>query len=361
MWILLRLAKRLAKTKDKASILVNTLWILVILSLLAFAMAWRMSLELKLSNYFVSQLKDLYAAKAGVMYAMDLLQKRDKTGYDALDDVWAKVQDFSKEVGDANFAINNIQDEERKVNLNLGNNDQEIAAKLAPLLNNLKEILDAGDTQKGILTDEIIGAILDWRDSNKSSWIEASKPEPAPSRNGKFRVWEELLLLKGVEGNDLIDTNRFEKLRKYFTSYPLDDGRINVNTAEEEVLKAVVLAMNPGSIGIGDIVIPISPNDASALADWLIAGRIFKTQEALVESIRNFILTHFSKYIPPEKTAIAIPIIDSIVRPIIKDWLKVNSSVFQISVEAEIRGSIKKNATVVFDRSQSQVLYWHED
>ena len=68
----------------RGSILIITLWILAILSLLAISFAHHTAVGIKLTEYHISSLKNLYICKAGIKRACYELN-RDKS-YDSLND-----------------------------------------------------------------------------------------------------------------------------------------------------------------------------------------------------------------------------------------------------------------------------------
>ncbi len=343
MWILYR------RIKYKGSLLLNTLWVLFILSLLAFALAWRMSLEIRMTKHALYQLKDLYAAKSGVMRAMEVTRK-DSPGIDSFRDKWANSPELFKdiEIGDSSFAISYIYtykpdtkepvvyyglvDEDRKINLNIDD-----PAKLGKVLNSLRLTLDEENTDK-LLTEEIIDSILDWRDGDDSP-----RPQGAESsfykeigyacRNGKFSVLEELMLIRGMS------KEKFDKLTEYLTIYGSSDGKVNVNTAGKEVLAAVILSS----------VANLSVTDALSIAGDIISQRqgelIYETaDERIFEAIEDV-----TGFIPEgDKEAF-------------KDWLKLNSDYFRVNVEAQINRIVVKKAEAVYRRSKNEILYWHED
>jgi len=338
MWIYRQL-----KGDYKASILVNTFWILLILSLLVFAFAWRMSLELKVSDYFLSRLKDFYATKAGVMRAIEIIRKDPTPTYDTLDETWTESPEKFKgiDVGDATFTINSLIDEDRKIYLNCE------VAKLILLLDNLQKALTRLYPDKEILTSEIIGSIIDWRDSDDEKlWSDPSEREPVPSRNEKFQVLEELMLLKGIAGDNA--KNKFQQLKQYFSIY--GDGKININTAGKEILTAYVFILHSfleGRIPEGILLAAVE--------------EILKRQkDNPFKNLREVLLLEpIQGFLEPLEPVDRERVEEKIMH-VLSHWLKTTSNTFQVDVEARIKKTIKKKATVVFER-QGRILYWYED
>ncbi|MCX5657342.1 MAG: type II secretion system protein GspK [Candidatus Omnitrophica bacterium] len=323
---------------------------LFILSLLAFALAWRMSLEIRMTKHALYQLKDLYAAKSGVMRAMEVTRK-DRIDMDSFKDKWANAPDLFKDikVGDSSFTVSYIYthkpdtrepvvyygliDEDRKINLNMDDLD-----KLGKALVNLRLTLKEESTDEPLLTEDIIDSILDWRDSDsevrpQGAEVSYYKEFGYTCRNGKFSVLEELMLIRGMS------KERFDRLVEYLTIYGSSDGKINVNTAGKEVLTAVILSS----------VANLSPTDALSIAgniiNWRQGESIYETADERVfetkEDVMGFI---------PEGDKEAF-----------KDWLKLNSDYFRVNTEAQINRIVVKKAEAVYERSKNEILYWHED
>jgi len=164
------------------------------------------------------------------------------------------------------------------------------------------------------------------------------------------------MLLKGIDK----DRTKFDELKKYFTVYG-SDGKINVNTAEEIVLKAAILTIltRIEIIYQGQpITIIVSRDIGERLAEEIIKSRKepFETFNELVTQLTIIIAELF-----PDYREIILREGGPYVRQLIQGWLKVDSNCFQVNVEAQIRGTIKKKATAIFDRTKNQILYWYED
>jgi type II secretory pathway component PulK len=343
-----------------------------------------MSLELKLTQHALSQLKDLYAAKAAILRAMEVIRRdTGSSSYDSLNEPWANSSALfeNREVGEAKFSIRYIYDyrddgspiiyyglidEERKINLNLGNLDN-----LGRLMNNLMRALDKPD-KSVTLTPQIIDSIIDWRDPPSDE--EASLYD-YPCRNGEFKVLEELLLLKGVKEIEEREARlkKFQDLGRYLTIY--GDGKINVNTASLEILEAVIpLVIADVTKAISEyvkrefginIVINVK-GEPSQIAGQIFerihenAGGAFATIDELLDYFLSDILELPTAELPPDILAGLLSIIKTIIEPEFSKWLKTDSQFFQANVEAQIKQVIKKQATVVFDRGQ-KTWYWNED
>lgn len=336
----------------RGSLLINTLWVLFILSLLAFALAWRMSLEIRMTKHALYQLKDLYAAKSGVMRAMEVIRK-DNSDTDSFRDKWANSPDLFKDVqvGDSSFTVsylyayrpNTIEpiiyygavDEDRKINLNMDDLN-----KLGNVLNNLKLTLDEENRGEPLLTAEIIYSILDWRDSDSEVRPQGAEADSAfykergyTCRNGKLRVLEELMLIKGMT------KERFDKLTEYLTIYGSSSGKININTAGKEVLTAVILSS----------VANFSPTDAFSITGDIINQRQGESIDNTADEVIFGSVEDVAAFIPEEG------------KEVFSGWLKTNSDYFRVNIKARINKTIMKKAEAIYERSKNEILYWHED
>ncbi|MCM8779344.1 MAG: general secretion pathway protein GspK [Candidatus Omnitrophica bacterium] len=335
----------------KGTILINAFWILSILLLVVSAFAWRISLELKISKMFTSRAKATPAAKAGLYWAMDV-KKKDKNDFDSLNpelDPWVNNEkDFKEKIIDKEdvetmVSIRYIDhydaegnpvyyygliDEERKINLNLDINinitigNQKIDITASEILKTLLHNLNIP-----VLNPEIISAIIDWRDGDNKIGL-SNEPEPDNYRNGKFRVLEELLILKDM------DKEKFAVLQKYLTVY--GSGKINVNTAERKVLLAVVNSV----LDFLKRYISNISLDSHSLVDQIITQREVSPFKNIEE-----LLPFFG----------GIPISSQMLNAL----LEVRSTAFQTNIEVNM-GKVKKTVKAIFN-TEKKILYWNED
>jgi len=174
--------------KQKGSILILILWVLIILSLLSIAISYRASGDIKLAKYESENIKALYLAKAGITKMTAELNKDDKS-YTSLNGEWAKEKEFSFGGGKV---IYRAYDEEARFNLNNPNLRKEHLIKLG-----LDDKLLDYKTQKG---------------------------------EKGFEFMEELFLIGGIT-KDI-----YSSMKDYVTIYRGNSPKININTASESVL-----------------------------------------------------------------------------------------------------------------------------
>ena len=184
----------LSPYRKSGSILIISIWILVFFSILSVGLFRIVSAQIRIVKRIEEIALSQYLAKAAYTYAT-LERKKPKTAYDTL---YQLRQKREKELGRGKFIATYI-DEESKININ--NASAEILSGL-PGLN--------PDLAKAI---------------NESTL----KP---------FHLKEGLLLVEGM--NEEI----FAQCKDFITTY--SEGKVNINTASSEVLRA--LGLNEGTI-----------------------------------------------------------------------------------------------------------------
>ncbi|MCK5595594.1 general secretion pathway protein GspK [bacterium] len=323
----------------RGSILIITLWILAILSLLAISFAHHTAVGIKLTEYHISSLKNLYICKAGIKRVRCELNT-DKE-YDSLNDSWSSNQEAFKNVcvGDGAFTVSyqmeddnkdmitvyGMIDEERKININkLVKNGVRDGVRLSQM-KKLFEILDI-DT---VIADYII----DWLDSDSDSQVDGEEDfyqglsDPYHCKNDSIECLEEMYLIRGVT------TEIFKKLKPYITIY--GDGKININTAGKEIFMS--LGMDDG---LAQKILDYRSQDGGE--DDLYS---FKTLRSIIP---NLDLTSKQK-----QTLTAL----------IPGYLTVCSSVFTVNVISVLNNNkLAKRVNVILQREKGniKIKYWHE-
>lgn len=196
------------------------LWILVLLSTLAFGFSFSMRREVNIVKNFKESTQAYFLARAGIDRAVaqlikdtyhgrkaEVLSSEEAVKKEANDkkakeeeveeetedeDQWKPDEGYSEEeLGLGKFRVK-IWDERKKANIN-----SATAETLATALNPL----DIEDTQKEIIID----SILDWRDEDDLLRLNGAEdnyyqnlPKPHKAKNGAFDTIQELLLVKGV-------------------------------------------------------------------------------------------------------------------------------------------------------------------
>ena len=216
------------------SILFLALWALCILSIFAVALGSKISQQINLAEYFKNKPAARYLAEAAIKRAQGIISE-EKNAFDSLNEPWSSGRygdgDMSVlneiDFGDGTYSAR-ITDEERKININ--------TATRGVLEALLMQKAGGGEYEASYIANSII----DWRDADNVPLEGGAEEEhylslekPHRPKNGKFEVIEELLLVKGIS------PEVFSKIRGLITVY--GDGRVNINTANRDVLCALGL------------------------------------------------------------------------------------------------------------------------
>ncbi|MCX5667987.1 MAG: type II secretion system protein GspK [Candidatus Omnitrophica bacterium] len=239
----------LSRTKSRdGTILITTIWILAILSILAVGIGFRVSLEARLSKYNMDRLKAVYYAKAGIVKAQAMLLKDSTPGYDTIRECGITVpfdkdvrSVFTEKLADGGFEVNyeeagktyyGMTDEERKININKA--DQLVLTTL------LGKDNKAAEENRDY--ENVAASIVNWRGMARApgggAWDDDYETLAAPykCKHADFSAIEELMLVKGMK------PELFDSIKDYVTVY--GDGKVNINTATERVMRACGLGEN---------------------------------------------------------------------------------------------------------------------
>lgn len=218
-------SKRPNLRASEGSVLIQVLWTLAILVLLSLSLGYATSLDQRLVSYQRDRLTALYLAKAGYLRALVELERDPTPQADSYLDSWAHNEEAFRRapLGQGSFTVSyalpgeeqsegviyGVVDEDRKININTAS--KAVLVRLPGM------------------AEEIADALLEWRADHKSLVVLEDRP---------FKVLEELLLVERM--TDEV----FQALRPFVTVY--SDGKVNLNTAPGEVLKA--LGMSEGLV-----------------------------------------------------------------------------------------------------------------
>lgn len=190
------------------------------------------------------QLKTI--ARSGINLAVALLTRDGKeTAFDSLLEEWATVDrvDLSGLFDSGDVQLN-IADLSGRLQINslakggqIGTGAREILIRLLLSDNFAVE----GEAEVKVVVDSLV----DWLDADdresdagaETSYYQSLSPEYS-CKNGPVQFVEELLLVKGITPALLFGVKGKKALSQYITVYG-DDGKININTAELELLQAI--------------------------------------------------------------------------------------------------------------------------
>ncbi|HSV43275.1 MAG TPA: type II secretion system minor pseudopilin GspK, partial [Candidatus Bathyarchaeia archaeon] len=270
------------------SILVVTLWILIILTLLGLMVAHRSGIELAFSNYQLNKTRSKYIAWAGLIYSMDQI-RQDLMDQDLseIDTAYAcgvvlpegkrprdlfQGQTLGGGVFDLSFeregrVVFGFEDETGKLNLNAL--DEGNAAIFKYLMLDLG--LDEGEAEV------IAASVVDWIDADDTVFQESNGaeneyyqglPRAYDCKNQPMESLWELLLVRGMT------PEIFEKVKPYVTVLPSAAGvKVNFNTAPRPVLAALARSVagartNTNLLDAGDFVERVVDYRAGADGEW---------------------------------------------------------------------------------------------
>lgn len=237
--------------------LILALLFIVLLSVLVVNFSYDGQIEASFAANRGDDFQAYLSAKSAVAQGMALLaedmlpensdQEYDLTTLDTALDIWYTGHPFDP-INEGAFMRAAIDDEYGKINLNaLLDYNESPPVEREMLVEALREFfLDRAPD-----ADDPVDAILDWLDYGdeederpegaENDFYEASET-PYPCKNAQMDTIEELLLIKGITPEIYWGDPELEQLplTEYLTVHGDWQGRVNVNTAREAVLAAVV-------------------------------------------------------------------------------------------------------------------------
>ncbi len=310
----------------KGSVLMISLWILAILVVFALGLGHRGVINLRLAGYQKGRLKATCLAKAGINRAIRELLK-DNSDYDTLSESWSTGRDENNnnifediEIAEGSgekFSVR-VTDEDAKININ--NADAGSRQLLVALLTD-RNIEDA---------DNLANTIIDWIDENNTNY--RGEAENELFKNQPFAAPEELMLIFELFYEDEKKaTDNYLAIKDFITVYT--DGQVNINTASREILALIAKNINNSA-------------DAVSLAEKIINFRQADTPFTDMGDTGAF-----EQNLSPQEI---------IIFEQMKQQLKVKSNYFRI-ISQGTAGNINKKITVIYDRDNQKIIYWHEN
>ncbi|HEX9779838.1 MAG TPA: hypothetical protein VGB20_01340 [bacterium] len=194
------------------SLLVMTLWVVVILGLLAVSVGRQMAIEIRLARYRASLAQAKALARSGAYLAIARLAA-DETEHDALGDDWARARE---PLGPEDFRarVTGVTDLERKLNLNL-------------LSDTMLEAL--------LGSPEAAARVRDYLDEPDPIEQDPDAEPPYVPKDGPMTDVAELDDIPGLAPEALAALRALTAV----TPDPAAPAAVNINTAEREVLLAI--------------------------------------------------------------------------------------------------------------------------
>lgn len=248
-----------AAAKSGVALLLALVFI-ALMSALVFAFLFEMQVDASFAQNQGADFEALLAARSAVVQGIQILAEQyadvQDTGMPPVDSEvdgsqWSRGVPFEP-LNEATMHAS-IADEYGKINLNaLILYDNGTPEPNEPLIQALRDFF----AERSDSAYDPVDAILDWIDYEDGDAAEPDGAEsdyylsletPYPCKNGPMDSIEELLLIKGITP-ELYFGNAEEKsgslpqepLSEYLTVHGDWQGRVNVNTAREEVITAVI-------------------------------------------------------------------------------------------------------------------------
>lgn len=331
-----------------------TLWILVILTILAVSIGHRVSLALRVSRYQQDRLKAYCLARAGTQRAIVELENDKNEEYDSLSDTWStgidpltnrqffeniEIQEGSGETFSLKYPYEKdsyscMMDEESKININTASEQ---------LLLTLFKELNMADADAQQLTNDI----RIWRGDNEPR-LGADAAYYRNFKKKPFVVPEEIIVIlenfyqnKSEDNYQRKAQDMFEVIRYLITTYPYEgDAKININTASERVL--TILAKS--------VADPAEEQFVDGLITKIINFRRgdkgpFKEGVALSDFKNNELRDDKGQNIFGDMAG---------------SFLTVQSNYFAIGSTGNA-GRISRKITAIYNRRDKKIVYWREN
>lgn len=330
---------------ESGVILIITLWVLLILSVVALGFSIELHLEARLARYQVDSHTAYYLAKAGIERAMVELKndavldhKSRPAMYDGLDDSWSLTDDTKDifdhvKLGDGTYTVN-VVDEYSKLNINHASEQ---------MLEGLFKALNFDDDDAKFYA----GAIIDYTKVDDTYLFDTTQTKEEfyyPSedsteakkhfKNAPYISPDELLQAPGMTP-DILFTPREVYGGDPETKVALvdlvtvdGDGTMNINTASLPALTAVMV-----SLGEPDM------DNAVTLAQKIIAHRNGADGEPGTDDDQP--------YSNPGEAAADLGSLNPVLSTRINAVLKTQSNLFEITSIGEVSRAKRKIKALV--------------
>lgn len=170
--------------------------IVSLLTVLILEFMYATRVEINIAALSRDRLNAYYAARGGILYALNVLQQDDPHS-DSLQDEWAMPMEIS--VGEASTSIK-IEDQNRRININMVVDQSSAVNKTVK--DWITELID-NQYFPNLITDDITDAIIDWIDKNddgdaEDDYYERLEKNPYTCRDSKLLTLTELKFIKGI-------------------------------------------------------------------------------------------------------------------------------------------------------------------
>jgi len=334
--------------KRKGSVLIFALWVIAFLGVFAVQIGLKIRQRIVLVSRLENRSQLRFAAESGIKKAIGVL-KLDREKSQMGDSPESKTYRYNNKNSFGNIPVGKgmcqvrylffdgasldpelrygVVDEESKININ-------VAEK-----NILKSLIGHAAILDDDRAQELTEAIIDWREFGQSQITSFYSDEyyanlkyPYPPKDSEFELIDELLLVRGFH------QDVFEKLIPFITIY--GDGRVNINTASENVLMALGL---DEAIVQKILFVRRGGDGLEATSDDYIFQKTYDVASELI----NFV----------ELEASEIKQIDALNAA---GKIKTNSSYYLIQSQAELNQRESLTSICVYNINNNRIEYWRE-
>ncbi|KKT06419.1 MAG: hypothetical protein UV78_C0012G0002 [Parcubacteria group bacterium GW2011_GWA2_43_17] len=276
---------------ERASILVFCLWVVLVLSIFALGLGNFIYSRIKFANFYLRSAMSFPLAKSAYYDALYQYKNDTSASFDSQKELIRERSKLFEE--DSGFRYH-FEDEGSRININTANSGM------------LKE--------------------LPGMDEDLAKDVLASDRRP-------FKVKEEILLVEGM------NKEKFNQFKDLITVY--GDGKVNINTASEAVLKALGLEEELVGIIARYRRESSGPDREEATSD---DGALVSTSDIL-SRLRDF----ESLTLAQEQQILSLMSL----------WT-VKSLYFSLPIESKIKGKWQKGPEVIFCLEDGKILSWRE-
>jgi type II secretory pathway component PulK len=327
------------------SILIVVLWTVFFLGLLSVAVGAYVGAHVELARRVGDRLYAGYAARAGVETSLAVM-RMDTNAWDAMSEPWADNPKIFRDVScgegsysvyylfkkaDGSMATNyGIRDEQARIDLN------RLDASRMGLLASLLQTAGGVTAREANQLVESIQAARTVADRDKPQVSDGGAGWGSPVLSaGPFLSVYELLWVKGMS------PSVFERLRDHVTVN--GSNRININTADETVLRALFSQGDSAKWEVGAV-----DRLVRKILNFRESGGTFKNLRNLAEAFSDGGGLSADEQVQLNGAS---------------RFVTVGSDHFRGQVKGEHKGraSGAQSVTFVWDRKQNRIEYWYED
>ncbi len=287
--------------RKNGSILITALWILTIFAFLAIALGIRAKLDIKMMGIQLEEADQRERLEAAIQIARYLIESDPHSDDDSPNDLWYGNHKLSDWIDADGFEFM-IQDEESKININVAS---------PSLLRTLFEILKAEGISLETNSQDLAASIVRWRGGS----TPFGTPSTYRQKGQPFESMEEILLIEHITDHD------FDTIKPFLTVYGRQGEktlRINVNTASNEVLEALIKSLAGDGFTKNELI-----NAFLSLRE-----KQFENQETPFFKLRDLDANKLMSRLGVSSTVLMVSLVNQLL-----EFVSVDSSHFSVKVQ----------------------------